>query len=204
MFLLFCGSVFIHDYSKSNWENSRSGCVSSLKRKLHKSKRWRWEVDCKKWSQGIHCPFDGGCCVAVHSAASFISLNSNIKTVQVSLSPPLRQLLASHHKCSTDYTSNQCLDQGPFSDTIFHQYAYFGLDPTPPSSTAPLHLFRDSFFFFHSYVTWYAGRAYIAFLYRNLFPKFFFSSQVACIPAPLFSTLKVTLKAAERSVEMHY
>lgn len=58
------------------------------------------------------CPSYVGSCVSVHTRAAVFSLNSNIKTAQVSPSLPLRQLSASYHKCTMGCASNQCLDQG--------------------------------------------------------------------------------------------
>lgn len=92
--------------------------------------------------QGIQCPFYLGFCADGHAAAAFFSLNSNLKKVQVSPFLPLMQLLLLHHKCTTGYTWNQCLNQSPLY-SVFHQYVYCGLDPAPPSWTSSSLLFKE-------------------------------------------------------------
>lgn len=52
----------------------------------------------------IHCPFYVGFSADGYAAAAFFSLNSDIKTVQVSPSLLLMQLLVLHHKYTTGYT----------------------------------------------------------------------------------------------------
>lgn len=76
-------------------------------------------------------------------------LNSNIKTAQVSPSLALRQLSTPHCTSTIGYASNQCLDQSPLADTVFRQYVYFGLDPSPSASPS---LFFFSLPFIHGVI----------------------------------------------------
>lgn len=76
-------------------------------------------------------------------------LNSNIKTAQVSPSLALRQLSTPHCTSTIGYASNQCLDQSPLADTVFRQYVYFSLDPSP---SAPQVCFFFSLPFIHGVI----------------------------------------------------
>lgn len=96
-----------------------------------------------------------GSCVSVHTRDTVFSLNSNIKTAQVSPSLPLRQLSTSHHKCIMGCTSNQCLDQGPLQ-TCFSIIMYIlVLTPLHLASLPSFFLLiQGQCFLFSSCSTW--------------------------------------------------
>lgn len=130
-------------------------------------------------------------------------LNSNIKTAQVSPSLALRQLSTPHCTSTIGYASNQCLDQSPLADTVFRQYVYFGLDPSPSASPS---LFFFSLPFIHgaiflsptvtsspeAFFSWEAERACIAFSNEEEGFAFFISSLLfTCCPAPCVPALSL-------------
>lgn len=109
-----------------------------------------WERGCvRDRSLVAHCPSYAGSCVSVHTPV--FSLNSNIKTAQVSPTLPLRQLSASHHKCTMDCASNQCLDQGPLQTRFSINMYILVLTPLhlpPRPSFFPSYSRTVLFFFF--------------------------------------------------------
>lgn len=151
-----------------------------------------WE---KRWvrdrSPVMRCPSYVGSCVSVQTRTAVFSLNSNIKTAQVSLTLPLRQLSASHNKCTMDCTSNQCLDQGPLPTRFSINMYILLLTPLhlPPRPSFFLFLFKDSVVVFfppappEASFCWGAVRAYTAF--SNEEGRFAFSispSVLFCLP----------------------
>lgn len=114
-----------------------------------------WERGCVRDRRPVMwCPSYVGSCVSVHTRSAVFSLNSNIKTAQVSPSLPLRQLSAAHHKCTMDCTSNQCPDQGPvqtcFSINMYILVLTPLLLPSRPSFFLSLLLIQGQCFFFPS------------------------------------------------------